>query len=169
MNISPDALGRSLRFLHPDMSSANEPVAWTGKGSQRVIVEVTPRDIGTRQQDELPAEIEINAQRLFHSAATIDVASLQVVRFDPRSGLPIRYAKDAYGKSDADRPFRWYDAAIPYHFPEFADEVSRTGGKLPRTPIVRGGYYYNAIGDWKRGRLAWLHTQDGDEPSHYAI
>jgi hypothetical protein len=32
-----------------------------------------------------------------------------------------------------------------------------------------GGYNYNAVGDWKRGRLAWTHTGQGDGPSYYAV
>ena len=28
---------------------------------------------------------------------------------------------------------------------------------------------YNAVGDWKSGKLAWTHTQTGDKPSFYAV
>jgi len=75
----------------------------------------------------------------------------------------------AYGLSDTERPFRWYDASIPYEFPEVVDDVSRTGGELRRKPKVRGGYFFNAIGEWKRGRLSWLHSQEGNTASFYAI
>src|SRR5262249_31038285 len=75
----------------------------------------------------------------------------------------------AYARHEAERPSCWYDAAIPYDFPEFGESIDRTDGRIVRTPTVRGGYFFNAIGDGDRGRLAWTHTQNGREPSWYAI
>ncbi len=153
-------------------SAASEPVAWSGQGRYRLLVELPSIDLEQREQDEMPAEIEADfteALATLGEAGTVDVASVQVIRYDKTSGKPIARGSFAYGKSDADRPYRWYDGSVPYEFPEFAGDVSRTDGKLPRTPTLRGGYFYNAIGDWKQGRLAWLHTQEGATVSSYAI
>ncbi len=91
------------------------------------------------------------------------------MRYDPKSGRALTYGNYAYARHAADRPFSWYDAAIPYDFPEFDDTVYRTEGRIVRALVVRGGYFFNAVGDGDRGRLAWMHTQTGHEPSWYAV
>ena len=153
---------------------ADAAVEWAGAGTYRLLVRVDPVGLERRAIDEMPAElaIDLKAELAKLGAAEKthpDIASLQVMRYDPRSGRPISYGNYAYAKHAADRPFCWYDAAIPYDFPEFDDTVYRTDGRIVRTPVVRGGYFYNAIGDGDRGRLAWTHTQTGREPSWYAI
>ena len=173
-------LAISLVVLLPVLSAAPlltslaaaEPVVWSGQGGYRVLVEVAPVDLAGRDRDELPAEVEIDWMKLLAEWAedrVVDTATLQVVRYDKRTGKPVSDGKYAYGSSDAERPFRWYDASIPYEFPEVVEDVSRTGGELRRRPTVRGGYFFNAIGDWKRGRLAWLHFQEADSASSYAV
>ena len=121
---------------------------------QRLIVRVEPVDLGRRTRDELPAEVLLD-----NGDKVLDATSLRIVRVD-ESGNPA---------SDEPLPFRWYDEAIPYDFPEFLDSVSRTVGELKPEPRVRGGYYLNAIGDGKKGRLAWMHTQIGNDPAWYAV
>ncbi|TWU33865.1 FG-GAP-like repeat-containing protein [Novipirellula artificiosorum] len=79
------------------------------------------------------------------------------------------YSKYAYGRSPFDRPFRWYDDSISYEFPGFADAVSRAKGRIVRRPKTRGGYFFNAIGDWRKGRLAWIHTSVRNESATYAV
>lgn len=151
---------------------AAEPIAWSGSGGYRLLVRVPPLDLAGRARDEMPAEIEIDFERRLSQLApgrTVDVASLQVVRYDVQTGAAINDGRYAYATNSADRPFRWYDGSIPYEFPEVVDDVSRTAGELRRKPRVRGGYFFNAIGDWKQGRLTWVHTQEGDASSHYAI
>ncbi len=39
---------------------AVQPVAWSGRGSYRLLVEVAPVDLDGRDLDELPAEVEID-------------------------------------------------------------------------------------------------------------
>lgn len=121
---------------------------------QRLIVRVDPVDLGRRMRDELPAEVLLD-----HGNKVLDASSLRIVHVD-EMGKPI---------SDEPLPFRWYDEAIPYDFPEFLDSVSRTAGELKPEPRVRGGYYLNAMGDGKKGRLAWMHTQLGNQPEWYAV
>lgn len=121
---------------------------------QRMLVRVEPVDLGRRMRDELPAEVVIH-----HGDKVWDATSIRVVRVD-ESGKPL---------NDESLPFRWYDAAIPYDFPEFLDSVSRTVGALKPEPRERGGYYLNAMGDGRKGRLAWTHTQTGNEPAWYAV
>jgi hypothetical protein len=156
----------------PVRGEENASAEWTGKGAYRLLVKVAPRKLTGRDDDELPAELAIDLQselRKLGVSRLPNIASVQVVGYDQRTGRPLEYSNYAYGQSPADRPFRWYDAAIPYEFPEFANAVSRTRGKIERKPRVRGGYFFNVLGDWRKGRLAWMHTQSGDRPSCYAI
>ncbi len=121
---------------------------------QRILVRVEPVELGRRTRDELPAEVVID-----HGDKAWDATSIRVVHVD-ESGKPL---------NDEPLPFRWYDAAIPYDFPEFLDSVSRTVGALKPEPRERGGYYLNAMGDGHKGRLAWTHTQVGKQPAWYAV
>jgi hypothetical protein len=147
-------------------------VDWAGEGKHRLLIRVEPVPIEPRGSDEMPAEAEIDLRELCRQAGvqeTVNVASIQVVRYDPDTGQPLPYAKHAYARGAHDRPFRWYDEAVPYEFPEFDQAIDRTDGKIERSIIARAGYYYNILGDWNRGRLAWTHTQEGDQPSFYAV
>jgi hypothetical protein len=151
---------------------AAEKVEWAGRGQYRLLVKVEAKEGGGRAEDERPAELEIDRAGAWTETgvgAVPDIASLQVIRYDPVTGSPRKYANYAYGRGPYDRPFRWYDAAIPYEFPAFRDAVSRTGGKIVRTRRVRAGYFFNVLGDWRSGRLAWMHTQTGTEASWYAV
>jgi hypothetical protein len=151
---------------------AEPTIAWSGNGKHRLLVQVLPRKLAGRPDDELPAELAIDFQKELRKLGLkqlVDLSTLQIVRYDSRTGQAISDGNYAYGKSDPERPFRWYDAAIPYEFPEFANAASRTEDKIVRRSRVRGGYFFNAIGDWRKGRLAWLHRQVGEQPSHYAI
>jgi hypothetical protein len=153
--------------------TAGPAVAWAGSGSYRLLVRVDPVAIGEREADEMPAELPIDlraevTKRGGDATGRPDLASLQVMRYDPKTGRPLPYGNHAYPRHEAERPCCWYDAAIPYDFPEFGESIDRTNGRIARTPTVRGGYFFNAIGDGDRGRLAWTHTQNGREPSWYA-
>lgn len=152
-----------------------QQVEWTGQGAYRVLIRVDPVDIGKQQADELPAEVPLDLageiKKLANSQSPLraDLSTIQVMQYDPDTGSPIAYPSYAYAKSPADRPFAWYDGTIPYEFPEVPDTVDRTQGKIVRRTDLRGGYFFNAIGDGDHGRLAWVHTQTGGEPSYYAI
>lgn len=145
-------------------------VEWAGEGTHRFLVRVAPVEIDPRPFDEMPAEVEVDLSELLSGfQRKADLASLQVIKYDPKTGNPIPYDQYAYARGPYDRPFRWYDAAIPYDFPEFAQAISNTEGEIRRETIPRAGYFYNAVGSWERGRLAWTHTQEGTESSHYAV
>src|SRR6476646_4112526 len=101
--------------------AASAAVEWAGQGRFRLLVRVDPVDIGKRTSDEMPAEIVIDLSarlRELGAKEKANIASLQVIQYDPDSGKPIHYDCYAYGHSRFDRPFRWYDAAVPYDFPE---------------------------------------------------
>ncbi len=145
---------------------------WAGQGQYRVVVEVAPVALTGRDHDELPAQLEIDLEAALRQAGAsgrIDVSSVQVMRFDSATSQPLAYDAYRYAQSPYDRPFRWYDAAIPYDFPEVVASINRTANELRRKVSPRAGYAYNAVGQWRRGRLTWLHTQQGQEPSYYAI
>jgi hypothetical protein len=147
-------------------------VEWAGQGNCRLLVKVDPFDIGGRARDELPAEIvlDLSAQPGgLGVKGRANIASIQVMKYDPQTGKPQPYNAYAYGRSAFDRPFRWYDDAIPYHFPEFPDAVSRTNGTIRRQEWARAGYFYHVIGEWNSGHLAWTHTQEGRAASFYGV
>lgn len=139
--------------------------------THRWVVTVPPRDIGDRERDAAPARIEIDAMARY--GRPIDVASIVVVRVDPATGEPLpgddpRYIDDPALQPIA-RSFRWLDADIPVDFPEVHSAMSRTGNAPRVRPMANAGYAYAPTGSWERGRLVFMHTQDGRGPSHYAI
>src|SRR5436190_899227 len=83
-----------------------------------------------------------------------------VIQYDPQTGRPLRYQTYAYATTPYDRPFRWYDTSIPENYPENEANIDVTGGELKWTSHLKWGYFYNVIGDWKSGKLAWAHTQE---------
>ncbi|HEV3137328.1 MAG TPA: VCBS repeat-containing protein, partial [Pirellulales bacterium] len=144
---------------------------WTGKGALRIIVRVDPPADRSRAGDERPADVAIDFEKLLHEVAPgrkPDLAGVQVIRHDPQSGEPVRATRNAFGRGEFDLPCRWYDAAIPYEFPEVEDNVSSTEGKLRYVTRTRLGYFFDCLGDWKAGRLAFAHRV-GDAPAWYAM
>lgn len=140
---------------------------WAGKGAFRLLIKVPPVYLGARLSDEMPARVRLDFQRELERAGLAgraDLSTLQVMRYDPASGKPTRYGKDLYGATEYDRPLQWYDDAIPNPFPDRDRSVNSPWVYRPNW-----GSYYEAIGDWKSGRLAWSHTQHGARPSHYAV
>lgn len=146
---------------------------WAGQGGYRLLVKVLPVDIGARTHDLMPADISLalTAQlKTLGADAKADLGSIQVIRYDPQTGRAMP-ADDGwlYGRGPNDRPFRWYDAAIPYEFPQILGAITRENGALHRLTKTRAGYFYNTLGNGDAGHLAWVHTQHMDQPSYYAI
>lgn len=144
---------------------------WTSDAPYRILVEVAPVTLDGREWDEGPAEVGIDftaalAALGVESRPALD--TLQVMKLGADSA-PLPYTDYAYAKGPNDRPFRWYDDAIPYDFSEVFAPTSYTDGTRRRMIIPRGGYMYSTLGDWKSGRLAWVHTQEGEGPSRYAV
>ncbi|MEX2310334.1 MAG: FG-GAP-like repeat-containing protein [Pirellulales bacterium] len=148
-------------------------VAWAGVGSHRILLKVDPVELSTdRAEDELPAQAEIDWAAQLQSNGVegkADLRTIQIMRIDPESGRPIAYSDYAYQRGPYDRAFRWYDGAIPYEFPEVLAPSSYTDGDRRRKTTTRNGYMYNAVGEWKTGKLSWSHTQAGNSPSYYAL
>jgi hypothetical protein len=137
------------------------------------VVRVDSPAVGkARAGDEQPAEVTVDFDRLLHDVSpgrVPDLGTLQVIRQDPATGQPVVQSPNAYGKGPADLPWRWYDAAIGYEFPEFEGNVDVTEGKLNFVRIPRFGYFYDCIGDWKSGHLAFPHRTDKSGPAWYGL
>lgn len=149
-------------------------VNWAGHGRYRLLVKIDPQNIGDRNADEMPAEVEINFDEELANQLKIvnrlpDIASIQVIKYEPQTGRPLRYKSYAYATTPYDRPFRWYDHAIPENYPENEANIDVTAGELKWTSHRMWGYFYNVIGDWRSGKLAWVHTQEKGNSSYYAI
>src|SRR5262249_23196049 len=148
------------------------PIAWTESAPLRLLVRVEAEKPGARPGDERPAELVVDFQAELSKLGldpAVDIGSIQVIPIDRDSGRPRAAVRFTHGKSPADCPFRWYDGAIPYEFPEFGEAVSRTGGRIDFKPWVRGGYFFNVVGEWRRGRLVWMHRPFDNQPALYAV
>lgn len=147
-------------------ASGAATVEWASDRTYRILLEVPPSDIGKRAQDERPAAVELDFEQILAQAGIhqiADLSTLQIMRYDPRDGKPIPYKNNLFAETPHDLPLQWYDAAIPDPFPDHDSAATDT-------PVSRPywGYYYEVIGDWKRGRLAWTHTQERNRTSYYA-
>jgi hypothetical protein len=163
----------ALAFISSFAAMAIEP-AWTGQGAYRILASVDPISISGRPFDERPAQINIDWQQTLATqlgiSAKADLNSVQIIRYDAATGQPMSNGGWAYGQSPNDRAFRWYDEAIPNPYPEVEGYLSDTAnGTLNPIHRPNWGYFLDAEGDWKSGRLAWSHVQTGNAPSYYAI
>ena len=148
-------------------------VAWVGRGNFRLLIKVDGVKI-SRATDQMPAEVVVDFERdvarRLGLPGKVDVASIQVVRYQAESGQPLRFGKYAYGTTEWDCPFRWYDDAIPYNFPDYHRSVAATNGQIKDWRYMpKWGHLFGTLGEWDRGHLAWVHTQVGEQPSYYAI
>ncbi|MDQ3625170.1 MAG: hypothetical protein M3463_22280, partial [Verrucomicrobiota bacterium] len=152
-------------------------VAWEGRGQHRVLVKVEPVALGARPSDELVASYDLDLQApgsKFPQGRAIDLDSVQVMRYSPETGRAENYTNNAYASSAFDRPFQFYDATYPENFPDYQRYLSHeqeAGRPLFARPklVPFGARHFNAIGDGRKGRFVWPHTQEGGEPSRYAI
>jgi hypothetical protein len=140
------------------LASAEKPYQGASETCS-ILVRVPPADIGGRQRDEGPAEFSL-AAAAFAKDRRIDLATLQVVRWDPGARKAL----------SAPLPLRWYDDTIPYDYPECEQNVHSTDGKhLVFVTHPRWGDFYNALGEGASGKLVWLHTQERRGPAVYQI
>ena len=145
------------------------PPRWSSTRRYRVLTQVDPVAI-TRPSDELATSLDIDFSEYLPAGKDCDLSSLQVVRFDPTDGEPLAYPWNAYATTAGDRPLRFYDLDIPWSYPyKFGYAFNTNGTSLPNQYTTGGGRYYNALGRGQAGRLVWAHTQDGDQPSYYAV
>lgn len=145
---------------------------WEAERAVRLVVEVAPIALEGRGVDELPAELKIDFEATLTSLGLKgrpDLTTLRVVPLDAANRERTDNRRHLFGPGDADRPFRWYDDAIPYEFPDFHDAVNRHNEKIVRRPRTRGGFFHNALGTWTSGRLVFVHRQHAMAPSRYAV
>src|SRR6266478_1846926 len=153
-------------------NTSSKAPAWVGKGKYRILVRVDPVDIHGRASDEMPTRIHIDTaavQKRTGAQGKIDVSSIEVEQYDPAAGKAVAYEKWAYANADWELPFRWYDDSISEDFPEVVGNINPDTGELKYTPERNWGYFYETLGEWDGGNLAWTHTQRGREASYYAI
>jgi hypothetical protein len=157
-------------FRHSDPT--NNTPQWVSVRKYRLLVRVDSVDIHGRESDEMPTRVHISAdevQARTGSKGKIDVASLEVEQYDPSTGKAIPYGKWAYAHHEWEVPYRWYDDSIPEDFPEVVGNIVPETGELKFVPERNWGYFYETVGEWDGGNLAWTHTQRGQQPSYYAI
>jgi hypothetical protein len=147
---------------------------WSGAGAYRLLVEVPAADIGARPFDERPAQLAIDLQQTLQTELGIDgvadLRSVQIIQYDAATGAPMASGNWAYGKSPADRAFRWYDSTIPDVYPEVENYLSDTaGGTQFRTNRLNWGEFFDIEGNWESGKLAWSHIQNGNATSYYGV
>lgn len=159
---------------------------WASTRRFRILVEVKPSDSERRARDERPAVVSLDLEQIASRAGvneTVDLSTLQVMRYDSATGKPIPYNNNLYAETPFDLPLQWYDDAIPNPFPDrdWGDTVPwvrhvtdpkpdhYSASANPWVSRPNWGYYYEVIGDWKKGRLAWVHTEEGGKPSYYAV
>lgn len=154
----------AILILASAQSFAARKPRWASDRQHRVLIDVSPRELGGRERDEMPAQVEIDFEQLLRGAGSrADLSTLQVMRVDPETGEPMPYANNLFQDTPFDLPVQWHDAAIP---DPFADRDR--SAKSPWIARPGWGYYYEVTGDWKRGKLAWPHTQQGSAASLYA-
>lgn len=122
---------------------------WAGQGQYRVCVEVPAHDLGVRRSDQFPVQLPVDSGEVLAKLerhGRCNPGSIQVIRYDPRSGRPLRSPGFAYGRGPYDLPCRF-------------DEVD------PRPHW----WCYSFFSGAQRGALAWLGVQEGKRASHYAI
>jgi hypothetical protein len=161
--------GTSLLF---SAKPAEQEPPWVSTRKYRILVRVEPVDIHGRASDEMPTRIHIAADDVrarTGAMGKIDVASLQVEQYDLATGKAIRYGKWVYAQADWEVPYRWYDDSIPEDFPEVVGNINPETGELKFVPERNWGYFYETLGEWDGGNLAWTHTQHRQQSSYYAI
>src|SRR5216684_1308277 len=154
------------------VSTAADAPTWLGQGKYRLLVRVDPLDIGNHKSDEMPTRIHLSSADVLQQTGAkgkINVGALEVEQYDPATGQPIPYGKWAYAHEPWEVPYRWYDDAVPEDFPEVVGKINPDTGELKYTPERNWGYFYETLGEWDSGNLAWTHTQRGNQPSYYAI
>jgi hypothetical protein len=151
------------------LTHTSKQVQWAGLGTHRILVRVDPVDLGNRNKDELVASIDLDFTKLLHGRP-VNLSTIQVMKYDPQTGLPERYDNNMYQKSPYDCIIRFYDNSVPWHFPQHMGYPTFTKGQgTPVEFMDNAGRYYNLKADGKGGKLAWMHTQVGNQLSYYAI
>jgi len=154
-------------------------VHWLGDGRCRVLVRIEPVTPTSRERDEQVAALEFDLSKLLPDlpdGAYADLRSVQVMRLDAGTGEPQPYGNNAYQLSPCDRPFRFYDRSLLDAFPSNTANISVEAQHnrplfrvTERDTIPFGHRQFNPAVRARAGTLVWVHTQERNEPAHYAI
>lgn len=162
-----------VALIGPACSSRDARPEWTGRGAFRLLVTVAPSEIGDRERDETVARYTVNFPAILEelgSGGEVDLASLQVHKYDPQTGRAQQFKPFETAISPYDRPCRFDDDVLPSDYP---DRVTRASdvetGRGPAVLRQKAGRLFNREKDNKTGELVWVHTQESNRPSHYAI
>jgi hypothetical protein len=156
-------------WLSARPAEAITPV-WSGEGHFRVLVKVDPVDLGARASDEMVARLTISFADLNGGAGQTDLATLQVHKYDPATGQPEVFTPFETARGPYDRPCRFEDHQVPTSYPDRVGYASDyANGRPPITFRQRGGRLFNREMDNAAGQVVWVHTQNGNQPSYYAI
>lgn len=146
---------------------------WSGKGKIRILVETPAIDLGQRQSDEMPARVRVNFKELLSASAIkgeVDLSTLQVHKYDPATGMTEKFKPFENSVSDYDRPCRFDDNTLPDEFPSYIGNASTfADGRPPVTIFKRKARLFDRAMDNAEGDIIWVHTQTGNQSSHYAI
>ena len=153
--------------LTPSAARAAEP-KWIEQREHRVLVRVDPIDIAQRKQNGAVASFKLDFSKIGRGRG--DLASLVIVQYDPKTGEVIDRGLNAYADTPGELPIRFYDDKIPMDYPDAEGYLNHeTGRSTPVTKLEGAGRLFNVLGDNRAGKLAWVHQQQGREPSFYAI
>ena len=162
-------VGACLFFASVSPMLAATP-AWTGAGSHRVLVQVDAVNIGDRPSDELVARFPIDFASLYTPEENVDLATLQVHKYDPVTGKAEDFPAFESAACVHDRPCRFDDNALPTSYPDRVGAASDAAdGRPPITLRQRGGRLFNREMENDAGHVVWTHTQIGQQRSFYAI
>lgn len=153
--------------------SVSEFPEWTGEGSQRILVEVPPIELGERSKDQMAARLSIDFReelRRLGMDGEADLSSLQVHRYDARTGLGQTFPFFEGARSPYDRPCRFDDDVLPWDYPDRTVRASTLeSGRGPAVTRPGGGRIFNREKEPESGYIVWVHDQTEEEPTRYAI
>lgn len=152
---------------------SDRDITWSSDRSFRVLVKVDPVDINGRTSDEMPASFPVSFEELLvahNISGQVDLSSLQVHKYDPTTGTTEGFKAFDTAISEYDRPCRFDDDVLPQDYPSRVGYASEYPNGRPGIYIMkRKARLFNRAIDNKSGKVVWVHTQQGDQPSYYAI
>lgn len=158
--------------LMAEQTAAGTP-EWSGRGAYRMIVSVPPVGTSGRAMDESVAAFSIDFDAQLRDAGVVgrvDLSSLQVHRFDIETGHALLFRAVPDSDSPYDRPCRYDDNIVPEDYKSRVGRASETvDGRASNFTRPRKDRLFNRLKDRRAGRVVWVHTQEADNPSHYAI
>ncbi|QDU79687.1 FG-GAP repeat protein [Polystyrenella longa] len=158
------------------ISTAAEPVEpkWTGRGAYRLLLEV-PADsnLTDRKQDERVVACPVDFKTWLIDQdvnGTVDLSTLQLHRFDPQTGEPIKGSEYAAAKTPWDQPCRFEDDEFSDGYTSRVGRPSETeDGRTRQFQRPRKARLFNREMSAEQGRLIWSHVAEQNKPAAYAL